>query len=427
MSNFPRQTVLQDPNSPPVNEKLHRKHQTMESILSKEYWQSLCPNLHVCDQSFQAKFNPLLIDEKAEETFIDRLDKDGYFEVNESLIKWNQVVSFEDLANSVVTLMQYGWPPSFLGIYDEAWAIVQQVSTILKKTTKNEMNMDFLVWYIDPNNKESGFSPHRDRQPSDTPSTFREDGTAMYTTCWIPFTDACPDNSCLYLIPRWADPGYFVGDDDNKDPLQVALPNKESYQNIRAIPLSKGSCVIFTHRIIHWGSRGRIGYHTPRIACSFAFSDDKFEHSYLSRDLLPYPDIQFRTALISAQMLIYYQRFSFSSQELSQFYQLYKSQQAHFHSSYFEKVEFEFVNSVKENTEKKPVKQKTKEVSSSEENEDLLDSALDAMLDARYGTFQDDFDEINSDDDFEQEEEDENESESNEESLLPPLKKQKKF
>eukprot|EP00959_Pyramimonas_sp_CCMP1952_P224880 4702342-Pyramimonas_sp.AAC.1 len=74
-----------------------------------------------------------------------------------------------------------------------------------------------------------------------------------------PCADASPDNSCLYMLPRPFDPGYIDGDDDASevDPLPLALDCKQAYQNIRAIPAEAGSAVMFTHRIIHWGSKGR--------------------------------------------------------------------------------------------------------------------------------------------------------------------------
>lgn len=36
--------------------------------------------------------------------------------------------------------------------------------------------------YVDPNDGATGFPPHRDRQPDDSPATFRPDGSAM----WVP-------------------------------------------------------------------------------------------------------------------------------------------------------------------------------------------------------------------------------------------------
>jgi hypothetical protein len=44
--------------------------------------------------------------------------------------------------------------------------------------------------YVDPRRGDAGFSPHRDRQPDDAASSFRADGTPMYSTVWIPFTGA---------------------------------------------------------------------------------------------------------------------------------------------------------------------------------------------------------------------------------------------
>jgi len=76
-----------------------------------------------------------------------------------------------------------------------------------------ELNMDFLAWYIDPQQGGTGFSPHRDRQPLDPRLTFRDPdaGTGpKLTTVWVPLTDATTDNGCLYCMPRTADPGYLV-------------------------------------------------------------------------------------------------------------------------------------------------------------------------------------------------------------------------
>ena len=39
------------------------------------------------------------------------------------------------------------------------------------------------------------------------------DGSPRYTTAWIPLTDATPNNSCLYVVPRHADPGYGSNED----------------------------------------------------------------------------------------------------------------------------------------------------------------------------------------------------------------------
>ena len=243
-------------------------------------------------------------------------------------------------------------------------------SDIVLAATGNRLNFDALCWHVDPADaRPSAFSPHRDRQPDDAPSTFRADGTAMYATAWVPFTDATPENSCLYVIPRQHDPGYFVGDDDDpgadKDPLQLCLPDKEAYQHITAVPAEAGSAVVFTHRIIHWGSRGRgrpKGYDTsaaatastapplkpvePRVCVSFGFADDAYEPAYVARSSnLPFPPLAHRAALVSAQCIVYHERFPPSVRMLRLMHDAVTSVGAEglFDSAYKKKVMYEYV------------------------------------------------------------------------------------
>merc|ERR1712176_1588190 len=85
---------------------------------------------------------------------------------------------------------------------------------------------------------------------------------SKFVTLWIALSNATTNNSCLYVIPKKYDPGYINGDNnDNNDdgeeeccPLRRALPNKQSYQHIRALPRKSGQSILFTHRLIHWGS-----------------------------------------------------------------------------------------------------------------------------------------------------------------------------
>jgi hypothetical protein len=55
----------------------------------------------------------------------------------------------EDLAEAVVLLLQYGWPASFLVLYDEVWSLIYQASDIMQKATGNVCNMDVLAWCVE--------------------------------------------------------------------------------------------------------------------------------------------------------------------------------------------------------------------------------------------------------------------------------------
>lgn len=55
-------------------------------------------------------------------------------------------VNNRDLAVAVVQLLQHGWPPSFLMVFDELWCIIHQLSGVMKEVTGNACNMDVLAW-----------------------------------------------------------------------------------------------------------------------------------------------------------------------------------------------------------------------------------------------------------------------------------------
>ena len=59
--------------------------------------------------------------------------------------------------------------------------------------------------------------------------------------------------------------------------MDAVLNQPNGIQNIRCLPAKAGSAVVFSHRIIHWGSKSTLGYQTPRIAVAFALADPEFE------------------------------------------------------------------------------------------------------------------------------------------------------
>jgi len=182
--------------------------------------------------------------------------------------------------------------------------------------------------------------------------------------------------------------------------MRVALPTRESYQNIKCIPAEAGSAILFSHRIIHWGSKGRKGYHTPRIAFSFATSSDDFESSYFSAEHLPFPNLKLRLALNAGQMLAYWDRFQLTNKELMRYNELFQEQNKEFHKTYREKIAREMLNAVKDESQDTTPKNKPCDHPQNENTEgDVIDKALDALLDAKLEGGIDDFGD-NFEDDF---------------------------
>lgn len=223
-------------------EGLPSKTRCLACVMSADYWRKLCPMLHVEDAAFQDRalgvhshlesFQSKL--KGSFDEYTRRLNADGYFSIPSTSMPWSEsCVDFSELVRGVKCLMSHGWAPTFLAVYDEIWVITKYLARMMEATSGgNLLNGDMLTFYVDPSFQEdqkhdktkaenfknklkgtsgAGFSPHRDRQLLDPRPTFRDSVLGhgpKYTTCWIALTNATPDNSCLYVVPRRFDPGY---------------------------------------------------------------------------------------------------------------------------------------------------------------------------------------------------------------------------
>jgi hypothetical protein len=326
----------------------------------------------------------------------------------------------------IIRLEQQKLPATFIFLFDEAWHLAAYSRNIMSQAChpKNKFNFDVLAWYIPPG--EAGFSPHRDRQPDDASSTFHNDpeqrefeNEPKFVTQWIALSDATPQNSCLYVIPKDCDPGYLKGDDGDQDPLHVAMPNKTSFQHIRAIPRQSGQSLLFTHRLIHWGSQSEGDHSDPRIAISFVCSDPAYESPFVnhdfSTDTSSLPPFHIRLLLVCAQLICYHQRFEPSKATIKSCYDYCKEFEEHLGEAFRQKVFLEFVKAMEEKTRPSShtgipkseeqhsatglamdtLKNKDDDDDDDDENQDAM---MEEMLNAEnegYGEFEDDFDATN--------------------------------
>jgi len=405
-----------------------------------------------------SKGKPTINDQSRTTDMRKELVEDGYTLVrNDSHDASAGIISV--LVKGITQLHKKGLPATFILLFDEAWQLAKIGNKSLKASghSKNVFNFDILAWYIDPSEGVAGFSPHRDRQPErrkEIENSFHSTGEAKYVTMWMALTDATPENSCLYVIPKPFDPGYIAGDDDGEDgeegrngtgtgvdnnppalasdPLSRALKTKQSYQNIRALPRNSGESVIFTHRILHWGSKGNQRcINKPRIAISFVSSDPSFEKPYLrhrnkywcddksseastsasasSRSSTSLPPFYIRLLLVCAQLLIYYQRFDLPKDTIRACYEYCKEHNEELDEAYYKKVSIEFVKAMREETQETNLVSKNDDVEVSKcsieegeaggvndaDDDEAEEALLQAMLEnASEGDFSDDYDEM---------------------------------
>ena len=112
-------------------------------------------------------------------------------------------------------------------------------------------------------------SPSEPRAPTLTSNPARRRVFRPPTTAKR-LAEATPRNGCLYVLPRWADPGYSApgGSEASKAPLA----SLSQLQHVRALPVPAGGLIMFTHRLLHWGGEAHDATAPPRIALSNAMA-----------------------------------------------------------------------------------------------------------------------------------------------------------
>ncbi|KAA8498717.1 hypothetical protein FVE85_6302 [Porphyridium purpureum] len=306
---------------------------------------------------------------------LDMLELDGYVPLRGVL----DASTCESLRSAMEVVVHAGFPPCFVYAFDDVWSLYADLhrtlfaksDAVAQESDSDLLGMGFecthdvLSWFIDPHyrydaegfhpfdgsSKASGaasdaekalsknyfvsacgFSPHRDRQPDDTSSCFfeRRPMISRFQTIWIALTRATPTNSCLYMLPAHADPGYYLGDTDAVDPLRRVFKEKADYQMLRAIPLEAGDAVLFGCRTMHWAARpSRLpSWSEQRVAISFTFSHPSFEATYCPDQVhstSARKETSFsRIALLCAQCLIYQDRFQLRVLDILLFFKVFQ-------------------------------------------------------------------------------------------------------
>ena len=395
----------------------HFKESKKSDWTEQSFWEKLCDPLEIGSDKPVPNSKTDKIGAVDHKQARDRLRRRGYALIDHPIFPQEKL---DQIRDGIQKLHALGFPATFIFLFDVTW----DIAAIARKTFKNgvcletnEFQFDMLAWHI----TGEGFSPHRDRQPEDAKSSFSQNDDAKFVTLWLALTPATPQNSCLYMIPKEYDPGYTTGDVEEEDPLRRALSDKTCFQHIVALPRNPGQSVLFTHRIIHWGSARDPEMDEsvePRIAISFVCSDHSFEKPYLSKNHFTNeqrPPFRIRLLLVCAQLLIYYQRFDLPKDALKICYEYCKEMGGELEDSYLRKVNLEFVKAMKEHDQ-----DEEQDGSPSDDEE----AVLEAMLQAEEGGYGDDFVDDYDEDVGEYAEE---ENEDSDDDLQPPETKKLRF
>eukprot|EP00924_Labyrinthula_sp_SR-Ha-C_P001690 snap_masked-scaffold_18-processed-gene-6.43-mRNA-1 protein AED:0.04 eAED:0.04 QI:0/0/0/1/1/1/2/0/392 len=298
----------------PKHPELKRTEQLIDTLFDKFYWRKVCTTLSVCENNINRGEKIISQEEirRKQQQFIKsgffKLQVDCATELNpniESLVR--------KLADSIVTLIRYEYPPTFIFLFDEVWEIILSMSSSLSKISAgNSFVGDVYAWFVDPKLKQRGWGPHRDRMGSDHTS-FSQQKIPKLSTTWLALTEATPLNSCLYVVPAELDPFYYEQDLPNVDPLERIFKGKvDNYQRIKCLPCEPGSMWHFSHKIIHWGSSAICSNIAqdeideeikPRIALSWVIGDPSFEKPAF--EFKGMPSLEQRLGLVCGQLINY--------------------------------------------------------------------------------------------------------------------------
>ena len=158
--------------------------------------------------------------------------------------------AWDDMARAVRVVQDAGFPPVFALMYDAPWAAVQRAAAVASEVLGSDCELEpsVFIWSLKPNvdhrDRENGGAeasgasagsragdgsdgygidvseeekrtkyvgqnfglPHRDFSYDEAHDI--SDGSPKILNVWLPFTDATPNNGCLWVVPREWDPCY---------------------------------------------------------------------------------------------------------------------------------------------------------------------------------------------------------------------------
>jgi len=265
----------------------------LAAIDSQEFWRKLNPHLSISENPFALSPPLYTCSEGDQRKALQQIVLDGYLQTRPAI----PAERCQALSQAVHRIIEAGYHPNYVTLYDEYWQTLQGIYPILEPILGPGYPVgDYWTWCISPETAGAGWQPHRDYQFK--VKTLQEDGRPKIVTVWLPLTDATTLNGCMYLIPMQWDPNL----PDHPDQYSFG-----GLQDIRALPAQAGSVLAWNQYVMHWGSRCSQFAEGPRISTGIYFQSDvePFVYKPVKFDQ-PLPFAR-RLAFIASNMLNYHQ------------------------------------------------------------------------------------------------------------------------
>lgn len=266
----------------------------LAAIDSPDFWRQLNPHLSISQTPFASPSASYSCSERDQQKALKQMVLDGYLQTSPAI----PAERCQALSQAVRRIIEAGYHPNYVTLYDEYWQTLQAIYPILEPILGPGCHPvgDYWTWCISPETAGAGWQPHRDYQFKT--KTLREDGRPMIVTVWLPLTDATTLNGCMYLIPMQWDPNL------PEHPEQYSFGG---LQDIRALPAQAGSVLAWNQYVMHWGSRCSQFAEAPRISTGIYFQSDVEPYVYKPVKFDQALPFERRLAFIASNMLNYHQ------------------------------------------------------------------------------------------------------------------------
>ena len=261
-----------------------------------EFWNRLCPNLNISEQTPLDEFTDNTLQEKLRDDDWQQckslIQEDGYFAYD----SWFKPASIQRLCDCLEKLNQAGIPPIFSFVYDEFWQMLTGLEPLFDDLLEGEYQFlpAIWVWHVKHEN-QTAFAPHRDQVRD---AAVDDEDHLDYLTIWVPLTDLNHLSSCICVLPASADPDYGM------DTKSVVV---EDLQDIRTLQGKRGSVFCWATGLIHWGTR-QSPMGQPRMSVGFYVQNPEAECHYPPPIDFKKP-IPFKQRLaVIGQQIIFYSR-----------------------------------------------------------------------------------------------------------------------
>jgi len=216
-----------------------------------------------------------------------QLDYRGFVTIDGGLFDWaGHNVDFSAMAKTMSNLVDKGWPPVFIFVFDQPWLMMLRLFDLMQPILNDEeatLEASMAAWSLtkpelnQASQKErvgGNFGvPHRDITYKNCHNSV--DGSPDILSLWIPLEEVSLDNGCMFCVPRECDPQF---DKDAVASDQDPFSHKFQYASITPLaPMRGGDVNVWHPNLIHWGGACSASSSLPArqsIAMAFRVRDE---------------------------------------------------------------------------------------------------------------------------------------------------------